>query len=162
MREIVFLFCTLLIAGCNKYPEGPAFSLRSKQNRLKGHWYVTDAVAENKPVNTSIAAQTKNITKQYADTYTRWQFIEEDGELFQRVYQGTGSSFFQTNVCFFSEDSQYVIVENSWNSVNDSLEILRLTNKELWVKSVRRENVFLDSGQTVLCDVTETVKWKNF
>jgi hypothetical protein len=164
MRTIVLLFCTLLIAGCNKYPDGPAFSLRSKQNRLIGHWYASDAVVEYKPVDGTIQGQSENLTKYYAEDYIRWQFLKEDGGLIQKAYQGTGTISYQSNVCYFSEDSQSLIIENNdaMNRSNDTLEILRLSNKELWLKSVDRFVVYNDSLQGVNCDVILTVKWKSF
>lgn len=31
------------ISGCKKYPDGPAFSLKSKKARLVGEWEMLDA-----------------------------------------------------------------------------------------------------------------------
>ncbi len=41
-RVIAILFLLpILVSSCKKYPEGPAFSLRSKKNRVVGDWNVT-------------------------------------------------------------------------------------------------------------------------
>src|SRR5205814_1817995 len=37
---LFFFLITFCFTNCGKYPEGPAFSLRSKERRLLGSWHV--------------------------------------------------------------------------------------------------------------------------
>lgn len=39
--KILWLIGFLFIFGCKKYPEGPALSLRAKEERLSGDWRIT-------------------------------------------------------------------------------------------------------------------------
>jgi hypothetical protein len=38
IAHIAFIISAVIISGCKKYEEGPCFSLRSKENRVRGEW----------------------------------------------------------------------------------------------------------------------------
>ena len=148
------------VVACTKYPEGPSFSLRSKENRLKGHWFVTDAQRSYRPVSGgSGQAYNENVTKEYSQNFIRWQFVEEDGELQLNEYSGTGTNNFFTRGCSFSEDNADLYLDSNWDGT-DTLNILRLTNSELWLKEVYLEQA--GGWSSITYEVTQTTKWKSF
>jgi hypothetical protein len=160
-----FAFYTILffsVVGCTKYPEGPSFSIRTKENRLKGHWFVTDAQRSYRLVSgDSGQAYNENVTKEYSQNFIRWQFLEEDGKLLRKQYYGSGTSNYSTSECSFSEDKADLYIESNYQEA-DTLNILRLSNCELWLRKVYREGDWGGGWSSNIYEVTETIKWKSF
>lgn len=125
-RLLLFLLSILILYSCNKYEEGPAFSLLSKKARLANTWMVdryygngVDRTFEYRAIFTSERLTIfKSGTWQYTDKST-WTWVdtynhgfwslEDDKETLQLVYENS-----------LGPPAKY--------------RILRLKSKELWLE----------------------------
>ena len=119
---LLFLSFTIL-SSCKKYPDGPALSLRSKMNRVTNVWtiekYLIDDVDQTTAMLAGFYENTFQMKKDgtYSENWNsfvapltdggKWEFIENK-EAIKKTSDGTGTS--------------------------DTLTILRLKNKEFWIK----------------------------
>ena len=117
---------TFSYTGCKKYPDGPAFSLKSKTGRLTGTWKIVESNGE--------------IPSDY-DIY----LIFEKNNDFKEKVEYDGGSYTVNGSWSWGDKKESVIIEvDDYNrpqikSVTGSdneqeFEILRLTNKEFWFK----------------------------
>lgn len=110
-----------LTTGCNKYEEGPKFSLLTKKARISGEWKI-----QNVTVNGTDVTSTVN-------TFLGANYvldIEKDGG-----YKESGL-FPDTGKWKFGEDKDDVyLTSDVAGSKEEAFRILRLKNKELWLRS---------------------------
>jgi uncharacterized protein (TIGR03066 family) len=105
----LFLLPVFLLASCGKYEEGPAFSLRTKKARLVGKWKFEGQVVEPESAE--------------------WEFDKEG--VFTYSHQSLGEVISSKGTWRFSSNKEAIEIH-----VLDShfeFEILRLTQKELWI-----------------------------
>lgn len=109
---------SLTVTSCGKYEEGPGFTLLTKKARLTGEWDPKEYVDGD-----SGATQT--------DSDDDYITIEKDG-----TYKYTSGSTSMTGTWDFSSDKEKLKVSYMIGSTeySDESTILRLTNKELWLK----------------------------
>ncbi|MGZ3900983.1 MAG: hypothetical protein ACXVNM_14665 [Bacteroidia bacterium] len=120
-QRILFVFALVafIFTGCNKYQDGPKFSLLTKKARLTGDWKI-DKVYFNG----------NDITDAYK-TAVGANFvldIEKDGN-----YKVTGN-FPDQGKWKFGEDKDDVYFTPNSTGIEDAERILRLKNKELWLR----------------------------
>lgn len=89
MKNMVILGLSVmfLLSGCNKYPEGPSFSLSSKKGRLSNVWQFSSAIFDGNDVTTFWKNYTWTINKDNTYTFATpnstpqtgtWEFIDDD------------------------------------------------------------------------------------
>ncbi len=130
----------LLVASCSKYEEGPWFSLKSKQERIANTWFVAIALS---PDEEDITA---NFNRQIF-TFTK------DGQvsiLFAaRSIQDSiqGNWFFSDKKKTFnwelSADASRLMELEFHYPAQQAFEILRMDEKELWLKDENGGRLFL-------------------
>lgn len=117
---MVLSLSAVLFTSCNKYQDGPKFSLLTKKQRLTGDWKVEKVLFNG-----------SDITSLY-NTAVGSNFvldIEKDGK-----YKVSGN-FPDEGTWKFGEDKDDVYFQsNTAGSKEDAERILRLKNKELWLK----------------------------
>ena len=128
MKKLITVLCALafisttLLTSCKKYVDGPAISLRSKKARLQGDWQI-DSYSVNGVDKTS------ELKTLYGANF-RWD-IEKDGH-----YKMSGT-FTSSGTWKFGEDKDDVyFLSTDTGSVEESYRILRLANKELWLRQI--------------------------
>ncbi|MDI1354736.1 MAG: hypothetical protein PSX36_07450 [bacterium] len=129
MKKLLIVLCALafisasFFTSCKKYEDGPAISLRTKKARLQGDWQL-----ESFSINE--VDQTAAATTQYGSNFT-WD-IEKDGG-----YKMTGT-YTDDGTWKFGEDKDDVYFQSSKTGAGEqAYRILRLANKELWLKQVQ-------------------------
>jgi hypothetical protein len=123
MKALKFTLATALIGGmmmvasCGKYEEGPGFSLRTKKARLAGEWDFVEYVDGDGTVT--------------ADNDDDYVTFEKDG-----TYKYTDGNTSINGTWEFVDDKEKIrVTYTSGNlSVSNDAIIVRLTNKELWMK----------------------------
>lgn len=133
MKKVMLLLLPIIftMAACNKYPEGPGLSLRSKKARLCNSWQISSAyqngVDKTSDFNTAFAGYVININKD--DTYS---------SSYNPFSLGTVS---ESGHWAFSDDKTHVtFTPNDSNTAPTTWEILRLKEKELWAKFTDSNN----------------------
>lgn len=125
MKKFRLLIATVLltsaamtVSSCGKYDEGPGFTLLTKKMRLTGEWDTKEYVD----------GSSGNTTADNSDAYVT---IDKDG-----TYTYTDGSTSTTGTWDFSSDKERLKVTYTSGSfsISDESIILRLTNKELWLK----------------------------
>jgi hypothetical protein len=120
------LIILLLIAGiffnsCKKYEDGPAISLKTKKMRLCRKWLLTEGTLDGNTLRFS--------DYMYTDEYEyktngKYIIIGEDARKAKPSYlEGTWS---------FS-DKKENLVHSIYTNNSETLNILRLTSKDLWL-----------------------------
>lgn len=129
MKKITLAIATILLAGtaitvssCGKYEDGPSVSLLTKKMRLTGDW---DAKSYTDADGNTVADNDED------DFVT----FEKDGT-YSATAVGNSGSITQTGQWAFSSDKEKLIRGYTFGSttINEEYTILRLTNKELWLK----------------------------
>lgn len=118
---IVIGLLSIAIQSCKKYPEGPALSLRSKEARLTGKWKL-DKIYEN-------GIEYSAFFILFGGTF-EWE-IEKGGKY--HIHLGTDD---ENGTWKLSGDKEELIfLGESSGAQEERFTILKLKNKELWLKS---------------------------
>lgn len=115
---VAILGTTILSApSCGKYEEGPGFTVLTKKMRITNEWDVKEVVYPN-----------GNTESDSDDSYT---IIEKDG-----TAKAVDGSLSNTGSWEFSSDKEKIRFTYEYFGVDVTTEftILRLTNKELWLR----------------------------
>lgn len=115
MRKVILVLMVALGFGCSKYDENPAVSLFPKKVRITGTW----------------------IEKSYVnEEFGEVEVDEEQAEAnaMELKWNGTGKQGEAELTWYFSKDKESLVVSyNDDPSVYYKDNILKLTNKELWL-----------------------------
>lgn len=103
----------LSVTSCGKYEDGPKFSLLTKKTRVAGDWDV-------KSIGSQVLGNGYGLTMSF----------DKDGSLKYTYTYGT-SSYSYAGSWDFSSDKENIVVNIDGGI--DTLEIKRLTNKEMWL-----------------------------
>ena len=113
------------VSSCGKYEDGPNFSLRTKKARVVGDWNVK-----------SIGSQVFGVQNQGGIDYGYTINIEFDknGSVITSMEYTYGTysySYSYAGDWDFSANKEHLLL--TMDGTTDTLEIKRLTNKELWL-----------------------------
>jgi len=113
----MLLVSPAVISSCNKYEDGPKFTLMTKKARLTGDWTVKEYEDENGNV----------VTVNNGDYVS----FEKDGD-----YKATVDNITYSGTWDFSDDKEDLKITYTYGAtaISTSYEIRRLTNKELWIE----------------------------
>lgn len=130
-------------SGCKKYEEGPMLSLRTKMHRVVGSW-VVEQVFET-PTNGTKTDRTADYKTAYANFV--WTFDKEED--YAVTYNPYSIGTYNENGRWeFGGDKINILLfpdNNSNGSFIGSLwRILRLKEKELWMKTVNGNGVTVE------------------
>ncbi len=120
IKVLVILLFASVITSCSKYEEGPAFSLRTKTERISNEWIVEKA--------TDIVEGT-DITEDY--TGEIWDF-RKDGTFFK-------NGELKGNWDFYNDKEAVIITKDNGDS--DVFRILKLKEKEMWLEITGEEEL---------------------
>jgi hypothetical protein len=135
-----FLFSTALLlavgsftSSCDKYAGGPGISLRSKKARLTGDWKLNKITIND--VQESFAGS-QSISIKTDDTYT-WNSTY--------VFFGQNSSTSGSGTWKFNDDKTKLIKTETGSTESDTIEIYKLTSKEIQFKSIYGNNIRIET-----------------
>lgn len=103
-------------SSCKKYEDGPTLSLRTKKSRITGEWEVVRIGTQSFPYG----------------GYSLEMEFDKDGDLEFKYSYGSYSYSYNGEWEFSGDKEELEITID--NQVT-KLEILRLTNKELWLEN---------------------------
>lgn len=113
------------VASCKKYEDGPAISVLSKKSRISNTWavekYMQDGVDKTSDYRTWITSESYVIDKSGSYTYTASTTI--------------GSSNSSGTWEFINDKEDLKTLSSATGATPDTMIILRLKNKELWLKT---------------------------
>jgi len=119
---LVFMFA----ASCKKYEEGPRVNFLTKKYRLVKSWQIQDYYYINKSGGTYTKIDV-TLSMLSSLGYYRIEY-KEDG-----TFENTRLNDIYRGFWKFSKDKEYIVNAYVDISLLDSLKIIRLTNKELWI-----------------------------
>lgn len=124
------MFGGLALSSCKKYEDGPALSIHTKKGRVAGDWeveqYLQDGVDKTSDYRSIIASETFTYDKDGSYTSSATATTAFGGQT--STDNGTWA--------FIDNKEQITSTSSAANSTADTMQILRLTNKEMWVKTV--------------------------
>jgi hypothetical protein len=106
-------FAIPTIQSCKKYPEGPALSLRTREERVANTWKV-----ENYKINTT---DYTSLTSDYQETFSK------DGQ-----YSYVSGNLTGSGTWAFQNDQKEIRVTGVNAQPSETLVILKLKEKEFW------------------------------
>lgn len=101
--------------SCKKYDDGPRLSLKSKKSRVTNEW-------KYEQVTSSTGA---TLTSSYANNFIEFK---KDGSYIMTYSYGSATGTWQ-----FASDKEDIVLTESGSGDSETLHILRLKEKELWV-----------------------------
>ena len=117
------LLSSIVFSSCSKYEDGPAFSLRSKKERVANTWRVERASNNGSDVTSAF------------DQYQLQMLSDGDATLAALYTLGELTFEFETNGTWTLEDAGEVLrLDFQNNAADESYEILRLKEDELWLR----------------------------
>lgn len=140
---LMLLSASSIILSCSRYDEGPFVSLRSPENRVEGLWEIKNISIDDIDYSSVYLADTMtkkfSVTRRDEDIFI--SIVEQDRSNPQWSYSLLTFSQDHKSVVFgfpviaayeiFTEDFFELVpavnVENEW-------DILRLTNKDWWIR----------------------------
>ncbi len=143
-KYITIATLVMLMASCNKYEDGPSFSLRSAKNRLTGQWKLSKIIFNDKDISQGYFSS--NLESFPFSIYTDWSrdyFIGisyTDGNIIAKSdlelnRQNTKMTFALKPQAPYESVSTDIFC--TIPALHDTTEwkILRLKNDELWIKT---------------------------
>ena len=122
LLTLVFLG-SIALSSCSKYEDGPAFSLRSKKERVANTWRVESATNNGSDVTSAF------------DQYQLQMLSDGDATLAALYTLGELTFEFETNGTWTLESTGEVLrLDFENNAADESYEILRLKEEELWLR----------------------------
>lgn len=112
-KALLLVLSISLISSCNKYPDGPKFTLLSKKERMQGKWDLQEIAHSDGTVTYDNLNEIIELTEDNDYTYTSG-YISVSGEW------------------EFVSDKEKVLFKIG--NLNVTYKIMRLKNKELWLQ----------------------------
>jgi len=113
----------LSVAGCQKYPDGPLVSARTKTERVANNWKVGQAFENGKDVTADYNRYELSLTKSGgADLSVKFVVI---GATFEYTTNGTWS---------FVNSKEKLSFDYNNNDADGVYQILKLEEDEMWLK----------------------------
>ena len=114
---IFILISIFIFSACKKYDEGPALSLRSKTDRLKGEWFCEGIYKNGEKIDTM---------QTFADAYILQFYADGNGV----SYYGVWNFYF---TWYFSNEKEIIFwTRSEEGATQNDLQILRLTFEDFW------------------------------
>lgn len=107
------------VSAC-KYDNGPSISFRSKKARVEGTWIIDEQIEDGQVY-----------TPDSFDRELHWEFKKDGTFNLQRRQSSEGSGTWD----FDSKKDSVIITFNGPPAFKWSFHILKLKNKELWIKN---------------------------
>lgn len=118
----------LTVPGCNKYEDGPAVSLIPRADRVANTWIFAYAEEDG-----------ENVSEQF-DQYELFMNSDGDAQLdAQYTIFGTTYQTSTSGTWAFTNDQENLRLDFEDDAQDNEYEILRLTEKELWLRDLDRD-----------------------
>ena len=130
---LLSLFATLFISSCNKYSEGPNFSLLTRNARISNDWV--------------LESYTKDGTNLYDETYEMNLSIEKDGTYSMSIITpNLGQLHSETShgTWEFGNSQSSISLLEEGSIIGVSYEIIMLKNKNLKLRQTDYNNSDFD------------------
>lgn len=129
MKKLILIALPLLIlAGCGKYEDGPALSLRTKKERVCNNWQVSSAYQNG-----------NDRTSEFNAAFAGYMLDIRKDDTYSLSFSPFGIGSVQDNGRWeFTSDKMQIRLIDSDGDVSQYI-ILRLKEKEFWVR-------FTDNG----------------
>ena len=138
LKLTTLLLALTLVFGSTscKYEEGPGISLRSKKARVDGEWFINETIYSDGSGDT--------YTNDGTDIYT----FEKDGSVKNKYSYDDGLGGTINDVANFEweftdskKKMKFIYEDGSF----DTFEILKLKNKEMWIKDTDGDEVHFEA-----------------
>ena len=132
MKALLFFSMALVLLGsCNKYADGPSFSLLSRKARITNEWILEKQTLNNseQPITTEI-----NLTIEKDGTFSESTVNNALGQLQSTHRHGTW--------LFLEGQGQISMTESTEGSLAVNYEIRELKNKRLKLRRTINNNIY--------------------
>jgi hypothetical protein len=124
----LFLFVVLGFSSCQKYEEGPGFTIMPKKTRITGEWRLYRVVNEDFEGTNPSESMT-------------W-IIEKDGSVSVDYYDSWMGTVLFTGTWEFRDGKEVFYMNTTSEFFTDEFKILRLSMNDLWLLRVTQLGEF--------------------
>lgn len=128
---LLAILTTTVNTGCSKFEDGPSFSLRTKKQRLTGDWKMESVTVDGKDMTAEYLASMGDNS-----VYT----ISKDGK-----YHITGKHEDHGTWQLGEDKDDIFTMSEAPGAISEVHRILRLTNKELWLRDTDVKGYYIIS-----------------
>jgi hypothetical protein len=141
MKRVKFLLPVLFAAviftnqGCQNYEEGPTISFRSKKARVVNNWEIVKILKNGVEQETSTETDDGHIY----ETIIWWDFNNDGTSKITERFLKDGTLFAESDedsTWEFNDDKTEIIIKKDENGDKTTYTILKLFEKEMWLKHV--------------------------
>jgi Domain of unknown function (DUF5004) len=111
------------LIGCKKYDDGPAFSLRSREERVANTWRIDRAMNGSDDVTSAFDQYELRLTKDHDASLTATYTLF-----------GTDFSFTTSGTWSFENKDEDLRLDFDDSDADETYQILRLKETELWLR----------------------------
>tara|TARA_B110000037_G_scaffold209559_1_gene258853 strand:- start:272 stop:700 length:429 start_codon:yes stop_codon:yes gene_type:complete len=133
-RFFLAFMVLLLTSSCNKYSEGPSFSLLTRNNRISNDWTLQSYTKDGTALF-DVNSEEQNLSIEKDGTYSRTTISTTLGQLQSVSSHGTWS---------FENSQADVSLMESGDLLSDTYEIIMLKNKTLKIRQTDFNNTKYD------------------
>jgi hypothetical protein len=119
-KILIAIAYILFIVSCKKYQDGPEFSFRSVAKRLERKWKL-DRIEQNGQV----------VTFPYNPQYQDYEYTKDGKFILRALNAYQAIPMYQEGTWQFIDNKMKIFT--SIYAYNDTMDIHRLTSKELWL-----------------------------
>jgi hypothetical protein len=144
MKKILLLICPIIfVLSCNKYEDGPSFSLHTKTHRLANSW-IFGQVFET-PSNGTRTDRTDD----YKTAYYEFNLIIDKGNTYSLSYSLFNlTAYTESGTWVYNGDKTHVYFNKTSNSSGSGFDsdwtILKLKEKELWAEETQSNGTVVE------------------
>jgi hypothetical protein len=127
MKRVLFFFLlTIVFFACNKYEEGPSFSLRTKKHRLVNTWAIDKYYVNGS--DSTVAFLTEYVNYIYTlNNNNSYSIKYSYNNVIQQTITGTWD---------WADGKEQLILSQTQPVATNTQNILRLKESELWVEYI--------------------------
>ncbi|MFZ1686791.1 MAG: DUF5004 domain-containing protein [Flavobacteriales bacterium] len=122
-RILFALLAGSALTGCKKYDDGPAFSLRSREERVANTWRIDRAMSGSDDVTSAFSQYELRLTKDHDASLTATYTLF-----------GTDFSFTSSGTWSFENKDEDLRLDLEDDDADETYQILRLKETELWLR----------------------------
>src|ERR1041385_8535701 len=126
----------LFVSSCHKYPDGPEISVHTKTHRLANSWIFGQVL------ETDASGNTTDKTPDYKTVYYEFNVILSKDNVYSLNYLLNNiTAYDESGTWVYADDKTHILFNKtsagSGSGFNGDWEILKLKEKELWVKTTQ-------------------------
>ncbi len=147
---LVIVISILILAGCNKYPEGPWFTIRSDKGRMKGLYEIESYKVNGTDLTNAIISDTSYLhlfIDRRSGNRDQLYYGLRDPETGDRpVHSNNGDLNLLGDQLHFTNGINNALINypilGYFNQTYLNWTVTRLSSRDLWIKTIKNDTTY--------------------